>query len=139
MVLDRVERLVLDALGVAGGAADLEQRGIEELLLGLGMDLEEGRESGPHRGKRVTVRGVDLLEHREQPALLVMVVEDELGDVHAVLLRCGAQAPARPSPTMSAATTMRSNSSAEILPDASAASRSVEPSAAACSAMCAAA
>src|SRR5262249_33296172 len=58
----------------------------EDLLLGRGVQLEEGGQPAPDRGQRRRVGPVDLLQDREQPALLVMVVEDQLGDIHRARL-----------------------------------------------------
>ena len=67
--------------------ADAQQRGIEVALLGLGVDFEERRQPPPDHAQRIDIGAVDLLEHGEEAALLVVIVEDELGDVHREVVR----------------------------------------------------
>jgi hypothetical protein len=83
VVSDGVQRLCLSASQAAGQLVHFEQFGIEDRFLGGGVQFEERRETGPEGAQRAGVRGVDLLEHGELPALLVMVVKDQLGDVHS--------------------------------------------------------
>ena len=82
VVLDRVLRLALGALGVPAARADLQQPRVEELLLGLGVHLEQDRQPLPDRGESGRVVG-ELVEQRERPPLLVVLGQDQLGDVHA--------------------------------------------------------
>jgi hypothetical protein len=82
VVLDRVLGLGAGARLAAGAGADAQQRGIEVALLGFGVDFEERRQPPPDHAQRIDVGAVDLLEHGEEAALLVVIVEDELGDVH---------------------------------------------------------
>src|SRR5204862_3275014 len=87
VVLDRVLGLVVGARLAAGAGADAQQGRIEMSPLGFGVDLEERREPRPDRGERLGVAAIDLLQDREQAALLVVVDEDELGDVHRIRIR----------------------------------------------------
>jgi hypothetical protein len=76
---------VLGLLGLGGVAqplAQLEQLGVEEQLLRLGVHLEHGRQPAPEDAEGAAVGPVDLVEHREHPPLLVVIVEDHVGDVH---------------------------------------------------------
>ena len=59
------------------------------LLLGLGVHLEKGRQARPHGGQRVGVGGIDLFHDGEQPPLLLVIVEYQLGDVHGPPGQCG--------------------------------------------------
>lgn len=87
MILDRVFgfRTGVVAFRVIGGFSDLHEFGIEEPLLGLGVDVEEGRQTGPDLGQGVDVLRVDLLDDGEEATLLGVVVEDQLGDVHGAV------------------------------------------------------
>src|SRR5579872_7596858 len=60
-----------------------QQRRVEDLLLGRRVQLKERGQASPHRRQHRGVRTPDLLQHREQPPLLVVVVKDQLGDIHA--------------------------------------------------------
>ena len=82
VVLDGVLDLLLGRLGVGAARAEAEQLGVEELLLGLGVGLEEDLEPRPDRGEPLVVVARPLLEHREHPPLLVVLVRDHVGDVH---------------------------------------------------------
>jgi hypothetical protein len=44
--------------------------------------LEECGEPIPHSAKSGGIGAVDLFEDREEPPLLLVVIEDQLGDVH---------------------------------------------------------
>src|SRR5208337_2649859 len=57
--------------------------GVEDLLLGRRVQFEERSQSAPHRGQHPGISAVDLLQDREQPPLLMMVVKDQLGNVHS--------------------------------------------------------
>src|SRR3954454_12387321 len=82
VVLDRVLDLLVDvAVGVA--LAEPEQPRVEELLLRLGVHLEEHRQPRPHRTQGLRVVAGQLVEDGEHPPLLAVLVEDDLGDVHA--------------------------------------------------------
>ncbi len=83
---DRVEGLVFRGAAAPGLDAHPQQRGVEDLLLRRGVQLEERGQPAPDRTQGVRVGPVDLLQDREEPALLVMVVEDQLSDVHPVPL-----------------------------------------------------
>ena len=85
VVLDGVLDLLLDGLGVGPAGAEPEQLGVEEPLLGLGVGLEQDREPLPDGGESFVVVARPLLEHREHPPLLVVLVRDHLGDVHGPL------------------------------------------------------
>jgi hypothetical protein len=82
VVVDGVEGLSLDPGGAARGQAHPQQLRIEDLLLRGRVQLEERRKPGPQRGQHLGLGAADLLQDRELPALLVVVVEDQLGDVH---------------------------------------------------------
>src|SRR5262249_39922616 len=56
------------------------QFGVEDLLLGGGVHLEEHGQPRPDRLEGAGVGRVDLLQDREEPALFVVVVQDQLGD-----------------------------------------------------------
>ena len=88
VITDGVQGLVLHARRPLRGDAHAQQRGIEELLLRRRVQLEEDRQPSPDGGQRSDVRPVDLLDDREQPALLMMIVKDQLGDVHARTPHC---------------------------------------------------
>src|SRR5690606_16913500 len=72
VVLDGVFGLALGGavFGVIGAFAQLDQLGIKETLLGLGVGVEEGGQTIPDRPKGVLILGIDLLDDREQAALL---------------------------------------------------------------------
>ena len=59
-----------------------QQRGIEDLFFRRGVQFQEGRQPVPDRAEGVRVGPVDLFQDREETALLVMVVEDQLRDIH---------------------------------------------------------
>lgn len=61
---------------------EVEQRRVEELFLGLRVQVEERGKTLPDRGEAVRVVPIDLFEDGEEPSLLVMVVQDQLRDVH---------------------------------------------------------
>ncbi len=46
------------------------------------MQFEERGQPPPDGGQHPGLGAVDLLQDREQPPLLMMVIEDQLGDVH---------------------------------------------------------
>jgi len=48
--------------------------------------LEEHRDPVPQRRQHPGVGPIDLLQDREQPALFMMVIQDQLGNVHGPLL-----------------------------------------------------
>jgi hypothetical protein len=82
VVADRIERLSLCPGPPTCGEAHLQQRWIEDRLLRRRVQVQERAQPGPHRRQGGGVRAPDLLQDREQPALLVVVVKDQLGDVH---------------------------------------------------------
>src|SRR5919107_672566 len=82
VILDRILGLVRRGGFAARALPQAQQRGIEYLLLGLGVNLEKGGEPLPHRGQAFRVGAVELLQDRKQPALLLMVVQNELCDIH---------------------------------------------------------
>jgi len=86
VVSDGVERLALDPGRPPRRQAHLQQRRIEERFLGRRVQFEERRQPSPHCGQHLGVRAADLLQDREQPSLLVMVVKDQLGDIHRPIL-----------------------------------------------------
>ena len=105
VVPDRVEGLVFRGPGPPGLHTHPQQRRVEDLLLRRGVQLEERGQPVPDGAQGLGVGRVDLLQDREQAALLVMVVEDQLSDVHRMLslLRESfsqprTRAPARPGP-----------------------------------------
>src|SRR6185312_6540022 len=81
VVVDRIQRFRLGARRAARADAHRQQLGVEDRLLGGGVHLEERGQPGPYRFEGAGVGGVDLLEDREEPALFVVVVQDQLGDV----------------------------------------------------------
>jgi hypothetical protein len=46
------------------------------------VHLKKRRQPSPDGGQRPGVTPVDLLQDREQPPLLVMIVKHQLGDIH---------------------------------------------------------
>jgi hypothetical protein len=81
MVAYGVLGLVLGVRLAAGAFSYAQQRRIEELLFRLGVDFQKCREPRPDGAERPRVGGIDLLENREQPPLLMVVVQNQLGDV----------------------------------------------------------
>ena len=82
MVVDGVQGLVPHSRLSPPGDPSLQQRGIEDRLLRRRVQFQERAQPRPHRRQRSGVRAPDLLQDREQPPLLVMIVKDQLGDVH---------------------------------------------------------
>src|SRR4051794_30753344 len=82
VILDRILGLVRSGGFAARAFPQAQQRGIEYLLFGLGVNLEKGGEPLPHRGQAFRVGAIELLQDREQPALLLMVVQNELCNIH---------------------------------------------------------
>src|SRR6185312_6584853 len=74
VVADRVVGLLNGVLGVL-----LQQVGVEDPLLGLGVDLEVQRERVPDRGELLLPLGV--VEPGEPPPERGVVIQDERGDV----------------------------------------------------------
>ena len=60
------------------GLACLQKRRVEDLLLGCRVQLEKRCQPSPQGGQHLGVRTADLLQDREHPALLVMVIKDQL-------------------------------------------------------------
>src|ERR1022692_3514849 len=89
VVVDRVEGFVLDAIRTARAHPYLQQFGVKDLLLRRGVQFEERRQPFPHRAQSSSVGTADLFQDRKEPALFVMVVEDQLGNVHGALLTSG--------------------------------------------------
>jgi hypothetical protein len=56
------------------------------------VDFEKCRKASPNRAERLDFRAIDLLDDCKEPTLLVMVIENELGDIHP------AQIPSRRGP-----------------------------------------
>ena len=74
--------LVVDvALGIA--LPEREQPRVEVPLLGLCVHLEEDLQARPDRTQGLGVVARHLVEDGEHAALLVVLLEDDLGDVHA--------------------------------------------------------
>lgn len=65
----------------ARSLARAQERRIKDLLLRFGVDFQERGEPRPDGAERGWVAAVDLLEDGKKPPLLVVVIEDELGDV----------------------------------------------------------
>jgi len=82
VVVDGVQGFVLYFSSPLPGDPDPQQRGIEDRLFRRRVQFEERAQSSPHGGQRAGVRPVDLFQDREQPPLLVMIVKDQLGDIH---------------------------------------------------------
>jgi len=82
VVADGVQGLVLHPGLAARGDPDPKKGGVEDRLLRCRMHLEEGGQPTPYGCQRLGIGPVDLLQDREQPSLLVMIVKDQLGDVH---------------------------------------------------------
>src|SRR5262249_7868654 len=97
-VMDGVDRFRLGAADGARGHAQPEQLGVEDLLLGGGMDFEERGQPPPYRLQSPGVGAVDLLQDGEEAALLVIVVQDQLGDVHGFLRSHGNAGPSPRAP-----------------------------------------
>ncbi len=47
------------------------------------MHIQEGRQAAPDGGEAVLVLAGQLFQHGELPPLLLVVVQDQLGDVQA--------------------------------------------------------
>jgi hypothetical protein len=60
----------------------VQQFRVEDLFLGGGVHLEKRGEPRPDSTQSRGVGAVDLFQDREQPPLLMVVIEDQLGDVH---------------------------------------------------------
>jgi hypothetical protein len=82
--------LLAAATAFAGSAPDPQQFGVEQFFLGFRMYLEEGCQSTPDGSQTRYVLGVYLLEDREQAALLMVIIENELRNVHVVSVGCHA-------------------------------------------------
>ena len=87
VVMDGVEGLSLHPGRPVCGQAYLQQGGVEDLLLGRRVQLEEHGQPVPYRGQHPGIRAVDLLQDRELPPLLVVVIENQLGNVHSLSWR----------------------------------------------------
>ncbi len=85
VIVDRVECFLLDAARAASARPRLQQRRVEDLLLRRGVQFKERRQPCPDGTESSGVATIDLLQDREEPALFVMVVEDQLGYVHEAL------------------------------------------------------
>lgn len=70
--------------GASTNSRWMEQGGIEQLLFGLGVQVQERGQAVLHGGETVDVAAVTLLDYGEEAPLLGTVVEGGLGDVHAV-------------------------------------------------------
>ena len=82
VVLDRVLGLLGRRVDATAAPAEMQQRGIEQPLLSRSVHLKEGRQTAPYRGQAGGVGALKLLKNGEQSALLVMVIKDQLGDIH---------------------------------------------------------
>src|SRR4051812_9950577 len=82
MVADRMLSLVLRIRFAAGAFAHAQQSGIEDLLLRFGVNLKEGRKSPPDGAERARIARVYLLQGGKLPPLLVVIVQNQLSDVH---------------------------------------------------------
>jgi hypothetical protein len=82
MVVDGVQGFILHLAPAPPRDPGLQQRGIEDRLLRCRVQFEERGQPAPYGGQRADVRPVDLFQDREQPPLLVMIVKDQLGDIH---------------------------------------------------------
>ncbi len=51
------------------------------------MNLEEGRQPLPHGRQVGDIAGIDLFEDGEEPALFVMIVYDQMGDIQGASSR----------------------------------------------------
>src|SRR5919205_3746643 len=83
---DRVADVVVIAYRVFGLIRRVEavdafshpqQLWIEQLLLSLGMDLEKCGEPIPDSTQRRSIGAVDLFQNREEPPLLMVVIENQ--------------------------------------------------------------
>jgi len=88
VVLDRVLGLLGRGVDAAAALAQMQQRGIEQPLLGRSVHFKEGCQTTPYRGQAGGVGALELLKNGEQSALLVMVIEDQLGDIHTGERNC---------------------------------------------------
>ena len=82
VVLDGVLDLVVGRRSSAGALAELQHLRVEEPLLGLGVHLQERCSRVPDRGQRCGVARCDLVEVGERAPLVVVLAQDDLGDVH---------------------------------------------------------
>ena len=83
---DRVPGLLLGVVGVRRAGANVEQQGVEQLLLCGRMHLEQDAQTLPDRCERVGVPAIDVVEQGEHAALFVVIFEDERSDVHRASL-----------------------------------------------------
>ncbi len=81
VVLDGVERFSLHPGRAVRGQPHLQQDRVEDGLLGRRVQFEERSQPVPDRRQHPGIGPVDLLQDREQPPLLTMVIKDQLGDV----------------------------------------------------------
>jgi hypothetical protein len=81
--VDRILRFGLRRLIAARPLAQLQQRRIEQTLLSFRVEIHQRAQPLPDRAQYVRIFTSDLLQHRKQPALLMMIVKNELGDIHA--------------------------------------------------------
>jgi hypothetical protein len=82
VIADRIYGLGLRADAI-DAFAHAQQFRVEQLLLSLGVHLEKCGQPRPHSAQRRGVGVVDLFEPRKQPPLLMVVIKDQLGDVHS--------------------------------------------------------
>jgi hypothetical protein len=82
VVLDRVLDLLLCAVRVGGAGPEPGQDRVEVPFLGLRVGLQQHHEPLPHRGQGLDVVTRRVVERREHPPLLAVLVQDHLGDVH---------------------------------------------------------
>src|SRR5579884_1394983 len=69
--------------------ADAQQLRVEQLFLSLGVHLEKCGKPFPDSVQCPSVGGIDLLEDGKEPSLLMVVIKDELGDIHGPPIAAG--------------------------------------------------
>src|SRR3569623_1435752 len=87
MVLDRALSLVLGTVAVGRAFSDLEKLRIEKPLFRLCMGIEKSAQAAPNSPQRARLRVRNVVDQREQPPLLGMVVFYQARDIHRVLTR----------------------------------------------------
>lgn len=95
VVLDGIFGFVVGAILAFRALAQAQQRGIEVMFFGFGVNLEQDGELPPHCAKPFGVGAVDLVEGGEHSPLFVVLIQDNLGDVHdfnTSLSRCASAA-----------------------------------------------
>ena len=82
VILDRIFGLVCGAVLITRAFTDAEKVRVEKFLFRESVHFEKRGESSPNGGERPDVAPFDLFENREKPALLVMVVQYQLSNIH---------------------------------------------------------